>query len=228
MGPGEAVILTGGEPSSFGGPAQNSVHLLRVPVRLLSPLVDDLEASYGRMIPADNAALQLLVGYIGAREEIDAVVTPEVERRVVTHIHDLMALAIGATRDADEIAKSRGVNAAWLRAIKEDIATSLDQPDLTVATIAARHRINPRQIQRLFENEGTTLTEYVLGQRLVRAHRLLTDPLRANQKVIAISLDVGFSNLSYFNRAFRRRYGVTPSELRAAARSANETPLQPM
>src|SRR5215472_11681235 len=77
MGPGEAVILTGGEPSTFGGPAQKSVDLLRVPVRLLSPLVVALEASYGRAIPADNAALQLLVGYIGVLEEMNAVATPE-------------------------------------------------------------------------------------------------------------------------------------------------------
>ena len=51
MGPGEAVILTGAEPSSFGGLAQNSVQLLRVPVRLLSPLAADLESAYGRIIP---------------------------------------------------------------------------------------------------------------------------------------------------------------------------------
>jgi transcriptional regulator GlxA family with amidase domain len=62
-----------------------------------------------------------------------------------------------------------------LRAIKEDIATWLDRPDLSVAAIAARHRIKPRWVQRVFESEGTTFTEYVLGQRLVRAHRLLTD-----------------------------------------------------
>jgi len=219
MRPGEAVILTGGEPATFGGPAQKSVDVLRVPVRLLSPLVTELEASYGRSIPADSPALRLLVGFIGVLDEMDAVARCEVERQVVTQIHDLMALAIGASRDADEIAKSRGGRAAWLRAIKEDIATSLDQPDLSVVTIAARHRIKPRWIQRLFESEGTTFTEYVLAQRLVRAHRLLTNPLRANQKVGAISVDVGFGDLSYFNRAFRRRYGITPSELRTAARS---------
>jgi AraC-like DNA-binding protein len=84
-----------------------------------------------------------------------------------------------------------------------------------------RHRIKPRWVQRLFESEGTTFTEYVLAQRLVRAHRLLTDPLYANQKVSTIALDIGFGDLSYFNRAFRQRYGTTPSELRPAARSAN-------
>ncbi len=221
MGHGQAVILTGAEPASFGGPAQNSVNLLRVPVRLLAPLVSDLDAAYGRTIPANNPALRLLVAYVGILAEMDAAAARDLERQMATHIHDLMALAIGATRDAAEMAKSRGARAARLRAIKQDIATRLDQPDLCVATIAARHQLNPRWVQRLFESEGTTFTEYVLGQRLTRARRLLTDPLHANQKVSAIALDIGFGDLSYFNRAFRRRYGMTPSELRAAAKSAN-------
>ena len=33
-----------------------------------------------------------------------------------------------------------------------------------------------------------------------------------------IALDIGFGHHPYFNRAFRRRYGTTPSELRAAAK----------
>jgi AraC-like DNA-binding protein len=146
---------------------------------------------------------------------------PELRRQAVTHIHDLMALAIGATRDAVEIAKSRGVRAARLCAIKEEIVTRLDQADLSVSTIAARHQLKPRWVQRLFESEGTTFTEFVLAQRLVRAHRLLTNPLYADQKVSTIALDIGFGDLSYFNRAFRRRYGMTPSELRAAAKPPN-------
>ncbi len=135
----------------------------------------------------------------------------------MVHIRDLLALAIGATRDAAEIAKSRGARAARLRAIKEDIANRFDQPDLSVATIALRHRIKPRWVQRLFESEGTTFTEYILAQRLLRAYRLLTDPRFASQKIGTIALDVGFGDVSYFNRAFRRRYGMAPSELRAAA-----------
>ena len=221
MGRGEGVILTGAEPASFGGPAQNSINLLRVPVRLLSPLVADLEGAYGRAIPANNPALRLLVTYVDILEEAGTFAVPELRRQVVAHIHDLIALAIGATRDAAEIANNRGGRAARLRAIQEDIANCLDQPELSVATIAARHRIKPRWVQRLFEGEDTTFTEYVLAQRLVRAHRLLTDPRRASQKISTIALDAGFGDLSYFNRVFRRHYGVAPSELRAAAKRGN-------
>jgi len=221
MGRGDAVILTGAEPASFGGPAQNLVNLLRVPVRLLSPLVADLEAAYGRTIPADNPALRLLLAYVGVLEDMDIGAAHDLERQVVTHIHDLMSLAIGATRDAAEIANSRGARSARLRAIKQDIASWLDQPDLSVATIAAQQQVKPRWVQRLFEREGTTFTEYVLAQRLARAHRLLTDPRYAGQKISAIALDVGFGDLSYFNRVFRRRYGVAPSDVRAAVKPGN-------
>jgi AraC-like DNA-binding protein len=221
IGRGQAIVLTVAQPASFRVPKLGYYINLRVPVHCLSPLIADLDAAYGRPIPAENPALQLLTRYVGILEEAGTFAFPELRRQAVTHIHDLIALAIGATRDGAEIAKSRGARAARLHAIKEDIANSLDQPDLSVATIAARHRINPRWVQRLFESEGTTFTEYVVAQRLARAHRLLADPLYANQKVSTIALDTGFGDLSYFNRAFRRRYGSTPSELRAAARSAN-------
>ena len=72
-------------------------------------------------------------------------------------------------------------------------------------------------LQRLFESEGTTFTEYVTQQRLARAYRTLSDPRLLDRTVTAIAFDVGFGNLSYFNRLFRRAYGATPSDVRAAA-----------
>jgi AraC-like DNA-binding protein len=127
-----------------------------------------------------------------------------------------MAVAAGATRDAEEAARDRGLQAARLYAIKTDIARNLDG-DLGIAALAARNHCTPRLVQRLFESEGTTLTEYVLNQRLARAHRMLTDPRLAKEKISAVALDSGFGDLSYFNRAFRRLYGETPSRVRAGA-----------
>ena len=122
------------------------------------------------------------------------------------HIHDLMALAVGATRDAAEAAQAGGLRAAKLQALKNDIAGCLDQPNLSVTTLAARHAMTPRFIQRLFEAEGTTFTEYLLDQRLARAQRALTEPHRVGDKISTIAWDCGFGDVSYFNRVFRRRY----------------------
>jgi AraC-like DNA-binding protein len=221
MDRGQTIVLTGAEPGFLRVPRPGDYASLRVPVRCLSPLISDLDAAYGRPIPAHSPALQLLTRYLGILQEAGTFAVPELRRQAVTHIHDLLALAVGATRDAAEIAKVRGARAARLHAVKEDIANRLDQPDLSVARIAAQQRVKPRYVQRLFESEGTTFTEYVLTQRLAFAHRLLSDPLRAGVKISTIAADAGFGDLSYFNRTFRRRYGLAPSELRASTASAD-------
>ena len=218
---GEAIILTGAEPASFGGPAQSSVSLLRVPARFLSPLVADLQGAYGRTICAADPALSLMVRYIGLLDETDGFATSMLRRHAVAHVHDLMALALGATRDAAEIAKCRGARAARLRVIKDDIANNIGQTNLSLAALAARHRVNPRYLQRLFESEGMKFTDFVLAQRLAFVHRLLSDPRRSGLKISTIAFDAGFGDLSYFNRTFRRHYGKSPSELRAAAKASD-------
>jgi AraC-like DNA-binding protein len=43
------------------------------------------------------------------------------------------------------------------------------------------------------------------------------NPLYRNRGISAIAYDAGFGDVSYFNRTFRRRYGMTPSEVREAA-----------
>jgi AraC-like DNA-binding protein len=77
--------------------------------------------------------------------------------------------------------------------------------------------VTPRYIHKLFENEGFTFSAFVLGQRLSRAHRILSDPRFADRSVSSIAFDVGFGDLSYFNRAFRRRYAATPTDVRQLA-----------
>jgi AraC-like DNA-binding protein len=116
------------------------------------------------------------------------------------------------------------VRAARLAAIKHDIVASLGDTDLSLTVLAARHRCTPRYVQRLFDDAGETFTDYVLSQRLARAHRMLSNPLRAGEKVASVAYDVGFNDLSHFNRAFRRRYGETPSEVRSGARRAPAEP----
>lgn len=51
-------------------------------------------------------------------------------------------------------------------------------------------------------------------QRLLAAHRLLRDPKSSWRKVSDIAYTVGFSDLSYFHRAFKSRFGATANDIR--------------
>ncbi len=48
--------------------------------------------------------------------------------------------------------------------------------------------MTPRYVQMLFDEEGTTFTDFVLRQRLARAHRMLSDPRWAGTKIARAGL----------------------------------------
>jgi AraC-like DNA-binding protein len=185
---------------------------------LLSPLIGDLSTVLMQPIRPEMEALRLLVSYVGALGDMHVAASPQLRHRVVAHIYDLAALAIGSTRDTAEIARGRGVRAARLHAIKADIAGNAAGHGFSAQSIARRHRLSERYVRKLFEMEGISLTEFMLGQQLARAHGMLTDRRFAGRTITEIAFEAGFNDLSYFNRTFRRRYSATPSEVRAGRR----------
>jgi len=217
--PDDGILLTNAERAHMTLPLGARFATFRVPARAVAALVPNLGATIARPIPAQSPALRMLVRYLDVLADDAAVATPELQRLAVSHVYDLLALALGATRDAAALANGRGVRAARLRQVQGDIARNLERQDLSVRQVAARHGLTPRYVQMLFECEGTTFTEFVLGQRLERAHRMLTDPALDERSVTSVAFDSGFGDPSYFNRSFRRRYGESPSGVRGAART---------
>jgi AraC-like DNA-binding protein len=219
LGEGEATftscsdlsIMTHGDASRMLG--------LRFPKAGLAPLVESLDDVWARRISRELPALRLLRSYLTLVWDAQTQAEPDLEGTIVTHVYDLMAVAMGATRDIAAAAHARGLHAARLHAVKQDIGRHLGRTDLSVAMMAHRHACTPRFVQRLFEAAGTTFTEYVQAQRLARAYRVLADPRREAGKISAVAFDCGFGDVSYFNRVFRRRYGAAPSDVRAQARS---------
>lgn len=204
-------------PAILDIPAEARLVGIRLRRKLIEPLVTNFSDLRGFATLQDTPALRLLLGYVRTLDVEDAIETAEAGYLVATHIHDLVALAYGATRDADTVIADRGKRAARLATVKADILANLDSPRLSVARVAARHGVTPRYVHMLFEAEGATFSEFVLGHRLLRAHRLLNDPRFAGVPLGSIALQVGFGDLSYFNRTFRRRFGASPTQVRAAS-----------
>src|SRR5262249_8084135 len=187
---------------------------LRVPRATLEKTVVRIDDALMRTIPGDRGALGLLENY--ASWLLKAA--PSLDQRLlnlsVQHVQDLLALTIGPVADFAETVGMRGLKAARLKLAKSFIIAHSHRRDISISAVASSLNVTPRYVQRLFEAEGTTFSEFLVGQRLSRAHRLLCDP-NANQIAIStIAYDVGFGDLSYFNRRFRRQYGHTPRDVR--------------
>lgn len=217
IGGGSATLACSADPHSFRIHSKSETITFRLGTNLITPMIDDFDSVLNNPIPANSDALRLLVHSAGVLRDADALGTPDVQSVLATHLYDLVALAIGATRDAAATASGRGVPTARLRAIKADIIRNLTDRNLSINTIARRHGITPRYVSMLFDGDATTFSEFVLMKRLNQAHRTLINPRFSDRTVSSVAFGAGFGDLSYFNRAFRRLYGATPSDVRAKA-----------
>ena len=100
FGRGDATVTSAADTGTYSLPLGGRHFGLRVPFALMSPLVTGIEDAFGRRIPADTPALQLLIHYLGGIRNIAGPDTHVLQQRAATHVHDLLALAIGATKDA--------------------------------------------------------------------------------------------------------------------------------
>ncbi|HVJ33183.1 MAG TPA: AraC family transcriptional regulator [Terriglobia bacterium] len=196
--------------------AHNISATLQLPRCSLSGLVDHLDDRMARPLSARMPELQLAFKYAHGLEA-NNLSSPAIRQAIADHLIDLVALTLGARSDALEQARKRGVRAARLAAAKAEIRARLDDPVITPSEIAARLRITSRYLHMLFEGEGVTFAEFVTDQKLGQAYRALRRPGNVGRRIIDIAFDAGFADIRTFNRAFRRRYGMTPSEARTQA-----------
>lgn len=195
-----------GRPTSF-----DFVSLDRRLLAERAPRID-LAASY--VIPAAAEGMSLLKDYVALLRR-NPPGSAKVAEAAARHIYDLTALVLGGTVRGGAERNETSIAAARYRLVQRDVLERLCDRDLDIEAVARRQAVTVRYVQRLFENAGTTFTEFVRGQRLDHAMRLLRERDLAASTITAIAYDVGFSDVSSFNRAFRKRFDATPSEFRA-------------
>jgi AraC-like DNA-binding protein len=96
---------------------------------------------------------------------------------------------------------------SWERRVREHVEQNLHDPGLGAASIGRRLGVTARFVHLVFARTGQSAGTFVLQRRLVAAAaRLRADPAA---RVTDIALDTGFTDLSYFCRAFRQQFGVS-------------------
>lgn len=120
-------------------------------------------------------------------------------------IWDLLASVL----QDDRVADARGSRADELRSKARTLVDHLlFDPEFRSSVIAEELGVSARYLQQVFAETGTTPARYLLARRLDAAAlrlRHADKPCR----VTDVALECGFSDLSYFSRAFRRRFGVS-------------------
>jgi AraC-like DNA-binding protein len=186
---------------------------LTIPRNRIADLVPNVGVLGGTKLN-DRQSTGLLSGYL------QAVLTQDIDNQPTAllfgnHLIDLVSLALAGEGNTRELEQLGGIRAARLTAILRAISSQLTDPDLSAATIATQLGITPRYVHLLLEQSGQSFTRHVLQRRLEKVQGRLSDDGDQHRKIADIALEAGFSDLSYFNRVFRRHFGDTPSGVRA-------------
>lgn len=154
-----------------------------------------------------------------------AVPTADIGRSLGDATIELVrAMLISSARPGDLIGSE--LSAPHIRlCIRQYVRQHLRDPALSPATIARAHAISVRHLHALWQNEQTTLWQWVVRRRLEAAREEIADPESAHKAIEVIAREWCFANSTYFARRFRREFALSPRQWRSLALGKLRSPL---
>ena len=166
-----------------------------------------------------NGPARLLVRYMNALAAELPSLGPSA---VVTAAN--VALELLRTVVEPALPTSRAAERAAMRSeIRRYVRAHLRDTDLGPASIALAFSMSVRALHALFEDGDASVGMIVRNERLQRCLEDLQQPNGGS--ITDIAFRWGFCDAAHFSRVFKRRFGVTPSEVRHAALTGIAIPL---
>jgi AraC-like DNA-binding protein len=105
-----------------------------------------------------------------------------------------------------------------LQRLRQTIEALMPDPELSLRRVADEEGVTPRHVQKLFGANDETFSGYLRARRLERCLMDLTSPQQAALSIADIYGRWGFKGSVQFSRAFRKRFGASPRQVRRQAR----------
>lgn len=211
IGQNDVIFAPADDAMDLVLPQGGRLDLAHLPAHSVAAREQVLKPLMLKPIEAGCLPLQLLTNYAGymLRQDIQSRGDADM---MVQHFHDLLPVLAQHVGHAPRQATRQ----TRMDSIKTRIEENLANSGYSITNAADAEGVTPRAVQKFFNREGTTFTRYVLERRLATARALMIAD-GATQPISQVAYRVGFNDLSYFNRSFRSRYGMKPSEWRKLA-----------
>ena len=136
--------------------------------------------------------------------------------RLKDAVASMIAACISPSPDRIAAAKSQ-LDVGRLEKVRQAVRRELRSPSLGPALLCRVIGTSRSALYRLLESQGG-VTRYIRRQRLLESHAALCDPV-CDKSIAAIAEELCFTDASEFSRAFKREFGASPSDVRAAVRA---------
>ncbi|GAA2332648.1 helix-turn-helix domain-containing protein [Streptomyces cuspidosporus] len=198
--------------------------LAQIPRSLIPVRPQTLDQAFATRIPAADAFGELLAHFLTQVTNRARQYRTSDRARLSAILVDLLSGLLAHRLEAEHELPAESRRRALFLEGKSVIQQRLGDPALSTAEVAAALHISPRSLNRLFESNGLTVSDWIRRQRLEGARHDLSDPAQRGTAVCRISARWGFSHPAAFSRAFRRGYGCSPQEYRQQALTGTGAP----
>jgi len=213
---GDIVIVDESQPFTFTLPGTRAA-IMALNRKRIEQHAPEIAAGPVHYIAGTSPEAALLSGYVAL---LNQHALSYDTGAITDHLMHLVARLLGRPRVL-EASGREAIGTARMALVKTDIERHLTDPALSLDAVALRQGISSRYIQQLFARRGLTFSDHVRNRRLDHAMKQLRGPANLDRTISDIAFETGFGDLSSFNRAFRKRFGASPRDIRAAALAAH-------
>jgi AraC-like DNA-binding protein len=207
--PGTGFLTEARSPATWVSQTETERLILSFSREQLPLRAAEITGACARSMNPASPAMQTLSAYLGRWFETADCLTAPQRLDAGRAAIDLLAMAL---RDVvPSVPGGDGPAGVLLEMMLTYVRKHLADPNLQVIDLARRHHVSVSHLYTLFERIGTTPAAYLREQRLLAARTMLSDARYAWLGTSKIAAAVGFLERRTFERAFRRRYGTTPS-----------------
>lgn len=206
--PGDICLFDTGRPYRLTCPGSYEAIHLKVPRHELDRRLPAAEKLSGVRIAGEGGYARL--GATMLRSTFDLIGDTPASERLAAPLIDLIGLAFDEGFDPEDGAR----HARIVTRAQDLILRHLLDPAFDIATVPARIGTSARTLSRAFARQGITPAKWMWSRRLEIARDAIAS--RRGQSVSEVAMACGFNDFSHFSRAFKARFGVTPSSLRAS------------
>ena len=208
--PGDYALASTSEPYQLDFDGFYKQVVLICPQQLLQQYIPDPEYYLCRPMSPESGMPAVLSQFVSSVYNNVANLQSPMLQHLETQMLDLLIMTL-QQQSKNNLQTNVDRTKEQLTKVKQFIQKNLHHGELNPRAIASSVGVGLRHLHSLFETEEFTLSKYIKIQRLDMAKRLLSTSVNS---ITQIAFHVGFNDISHFNRCFKERFNITPSELR--------------